>query len=162
MAKRRQTGDPAEIRRRLVELLNDFESRLENDELRAQVQALVPAMLLLRRLGSSLIPASDAGSARCRILHYLRRYPFTVIAGDELSVVSGISEYARRIRELRVQFGWPIYSGSTAKEMLDEEEADMSDSIFGPTLTAETFAQWVPMTTFLSVRRIAMPHIAGT
>ncbi len=28
-------------------------------------------------------------------------------------VISGIGEWARRVRELRVQFGWWIYSGYT-------------------------------------------------
>ncbi len=37
-------------------------------------------------------------------------------------VVSGIQEYARRVRELKVQFGWPIVSGLTAKQMADENE----------------------------------------
>ena len=49
-------------------------------------------------------------------------YSFIVIAGEELAVVSGISEWARRVRELRVQFGWPILSGITAKQMAEEGE----------------------------------------
>jgi hypothetical protein len=56
---------------------------------------------------------SDAGSARDRILAYLLRYPHQIIDGDELAVISGISEWARRVRELRVEFGWWIYSGYT-------------------------------------------------
>ena len=32
-------------------------------------------------------------------------------------IVSGISAWARRVRELRVQFGWWIYSGVTFKQM---------------------------------------------
>ena len=40
-------------------------------------------------------------------------------------VVSGIAEWARRVRELRVQFGWSIYSGVTFKDMAeDAREAD--------------------------------------
>jgi hypothetical protein len=57
-----------------------------------------------------------------RILYYFRKYPFRIISGDELLVVSGIQEYARRVRELRVQFGWSIVSGSTAKQMAEEGE----------------------------------------
>jgi len=101
----------------------------------------VPAVHLLRDLGSSLVPEDDADSARGRILYYLRRYPLTVIAGDELGVVSGISEYARRVRELRVQFGWPIYSGQTAKEMLEEEEAEGIGDLFGPELPASVIRE---------------------
>jgi hypothetical protein len=37
-------------------------------------------------------------------------------------VVAGISEWARRVRELRVQFGWTIVSGVAAREMAAEGE----------------------------------------
>lgn len=141
MARRVKNGNPEKLRRRLIELLTDFEQRLNEDDLRDQVQALVPAVYILRDLGSSLIPKNDAASARERILYYLRRYPFTVIAGDELAVVSGISEYARRVRELRVEYGWPIYSGITAKEMLEEELTDGTGEIFGPQLTPEVIGE---------------------
>jgi len=43
-----------------------------------------------------------------------------VIDGDELMVVSGIGEWARRVRELRVQFGWWIYSGYTFADIADD------------------------------------------
>lgn len=137
MGRRVKAGDPSVLRSQLINLLNDFEQRLNEDDLRDQVQALVPAVYLLRDLGSSLIPKEDAASARERILYYLNRYQFTVIAGDELAVVSGISEYARRVRELRVEYGWPIYSGKTAKEMLEEELSDGTGEIFGPQLSPE-------------------------
>jgi hypothetical protein len=35
-------------------------------------------------------------------------------------VVSGIGEWARRLRELRVQFGWWIYSGVTFADMVED------------------------------------------
>jgi hypothetical protein len=120
---RRPTGnDPEAIRKQLMELLRGFEKHLQGGDLREKVLALVPCHRLLRDLGCSLIPKQDAASARDRILTYLRKYPFVVIAGEELAVVSGISEWARRVRELRVQFGWPILSGMTAREMADEGE----------------------------------------
>lgn len=140
MARRARLGDPAELRRQLVELLKDFEHRLDDDNLREQVRALVPAVYLLRDLGSSLVPESAASSARERILHYLQRYSHTVIAGDELGVVSGISEYARRVRELRVEYGWPIYSGTTAKEMMEDELAEGVGDLFGPQIPAEAIS----------------------
>lgn len=81
------------------------------------VLLLIPAFNTLRDLGSSLIPRSEAPSARDRIIEYLKQYPYAVIDGSELMIVSGISEWARRVRELRVQFGWWIYSGVTFKQM---------------------------------------------
>lgn len=74
-------------------------------------------------LGCSSLPQSEAASARDRILAYFRRYPRTVIRGDELMVVSGIAEWARRLRELRVKFGWAIFSGLTFRQMVEDANA---------------------------------------
>lgn len=138
------SGNPDLIRRKLIELLEDFEERLRDDDLRHQVKALVPAVYLLRDLGSSLVPRDDARSARQRILYYLQRYPFTVISGDELAVVSGISEYARRVRELRVQKGWPIYSGRTMQEILEDELLNHASDVFGDGVADKTIRSMKP------------------
>ena len=111
-----------EIRKQLQELLNHFEKELKSDNLRSKVLSLVPCFQQLRDLGKSLIPNTIARSARDRILHYFKKYPAVIISGDELLVVSGIQEYARRVRELKVQFGWSIVSGLTAKQMAEENE----------------------------------------
>jgi len=110
------------IRKELEKLIVNFENELKSDNLRQKILALVPCFHGLRNLGKSLIPKTVARSARDRILHYFQKYPHTVIGGDELLVVSGIQEYARRIRELKVQFGWLIVSGITAREMTQESE----------------------------------------
>lgn len=118
MARRSQPSNvPEELRQSLVELLTNFAEELKKEDLREKVVALVPAFHKLRDLGSSLIPQSEAASARERIIAYLKQYPRVVINGDELMVVSGIDEWARRVRELRVQFGWWIYSGVTFNQM---------------------------------------------
>ena len=118
MARRSQPSNvPEELRQSLVELLTNFAEELHKEALREKVVALVPAFHKLRDLGSSLIPQSEAASARERIIAYLKQYPRVVIDGDELMVVSGINEWARRVRELRVQFGWWIYSGVTFTQM---------------------------------------------
>lgn len=111
-----------DIRKKLQLLLENFEQELQSDSLRNKVLALVPCFNHLRDLGKSLIPPTVAGSARARILHYFQKYPAVIISGDELLVVSGIQEYARRVRELKVQFGWSIVSGLTAKQMAEENE----------------------------------------
>ncbi len=82
----------------------------------------MPVHNLLRDLGSSLITGECVTAARDRILHYFRKYPLVIIGGEEIMVVAGISEWARRLRELRVEFGWSIVSGATAKEMAKEED----------------------------------------
>lgn len=124
MARRSRQSVPEEIRQELVSLLQNFESKLANDDLREQVLDLIPAYRLINDLGSSLVP-EDIPSARERILYYLKKYPLTIINGEELMVVAGISEWARRVRELRVQFGWPIITGISAAEMAEEGDFDI-------------------------------------
>lgn len=120
MPRRSRQGQLENIRSTLVKLLVNFKNELQSPDLRAKVQALIPAYHFLRDLGSSLIPREQAASARDRILFYLRKYPRLVVEGDELMVVSGIGEWARRVRELRVQFGWWIYSGVTVADMVED------------------------------------------
>ena len=116
-----------QIRKEVQNLLANFEDELKKDDLRNKVLALVPVFRRLRDLGKSLISKEQASAARDRILYYFQKYPFTVIRGDELLVVSGIQEWPRRVRELRVQFGWMIISGTTAKQMKEEGEFEFAE-----------------------------------
>lgn len=121
MARRAAAHDPARTVDEIKHLLDTFLERIDDDDLRAQVRSLIPAFHAVRDLGKSLIPPELASSARERILVYLQRYPLQVIEGDELLVVAGIGEWARRLRELRVQFGWSICSGVTFKDLAEDE-----------------------------------------
>ena len=121
--------DPEALRQKVASLIKNFEAELRSGELRPKVLALVPIFHGLRDLGKALIPAQYASAARDRILYYFRQYPGTIIHGDELLVVSGIQEYARRLRELRVQFGWAIVSGVTVKEMRQEEADEVPEEL---------------------------------
>ena len=113
------------LRRKVEELIRNFAANLRTSDLRPKVLALIPIFKELRNLGKALIPAKYASAARDRILYYFQKYSKTVISGDELLVVSGIQEYARRVRELRVQLGWAIASGVTIKEMCEIEADDI-------------------------------------
>ena len=128
MAKRTKPGSPEEYRLQLVELLENFQEYLRSSELRDQVLQLVPATKLLQNLGCSLIQGEETGSARGRILAYMKKYVGVILSGEELMVVAGISEYARRIRELRVQYGWNILTGVTLNNMPPEELSDLFHS----------------------------------
>lgn len=135
MRTRRRPTDSEALRQELVKLLTDFRHHLASEDLRGKVLALLPACALLRRLGTSLLPNEDTTAARDRILMYMRSYSGIVIAGDELMVVSGIQEWPRRLRELRVQFGWPILSGTTVREMASEGDPlpeDVDASVMKP------------------------------
>lgn len=127
MARRSKKSEPETLRKQLLALITNFEHRLADDSLREQVLSLIQANHLLRDLGSSLMHEEGCNSARDRILAYLLKYPRVVIHGDELMVVAGISEYARRIRELRVQFGWSVLSGTTLKEMIEQDEMTLEE-----------------------------------
>lgn len=123
MPRRSKPQNAEELRNKLVDLLTNFRHELESGDLRSKVIALIPAHHLLWDLGSSLISSADPTSARDRILLYLKTYPRTIIQGEELMVVAGIGEWARRVRELRVEFGWSIVNGVTAKEMAEEGDS---------------------------------------
>jgi len=130
MARRSKPANPETLRKELLELITNFEEKLLENDLRSKVIALVPAYRVLRDLGSSLIPVEEAKSARDRILAYFRHYPGAVISGEELSVVAGINDWPRRVRELRVEYGWPIATGVTINEILKEaNEAGQTEEI---------------------------------
>ncbi|MGW5884481.1 HNH endonuclease [Streptomyces koyangensis] len=75
-------------------------------------------------------------SAREAILLYLLHHVDEPVPADALASVSGITEWGRRVRELRVEFGWPIDSGVTRDDlpydhyrlMADQPDADLADS----------------------------------
>ena len=140
MARRPKVSDPNALRRDLIDLLTNFEEHLLASELRQQVRELVPANKLLQGLGSSLLPNGASLSAPDRIISYLRRFPGQVIDGDELMVVAGISEYARRVRELRVEQGWPILSGVTAADLRKEyETGDVEEAELPPAMRPDQY-----------------------
>ena len=117
MPRRKRPSDAEQLREQLISLLVNFENYLKHKDLRSQVKKLIEASELLGNLGVSLPEVRQGSSARDRILLYMQKHVGTVLDGRELMVVSGISEYARRIRELRVEFGWPILTGVTIQEL---------------------------------------------
>ncbi|MEU8877918.1 HNH endonuclease signature motif containing protein [Streptomyces javensis] len=88
------------------------------------------------RKGLSQVNASfGIASGREAILLYLRRHVGTPVPGDTLAGVSGIAEWARRVRELRVEYGWPIESGINRDDLphdhyrltADQPDTDLAD-----------------------------------
>lgn len=59
----------------------------------------------------------DTVSVRDRVISYMKQHAGIPIDGSELMVVAGVSDWARRVSELQVQFGWWIFSGITLKQM---------------------------------------------
>lgn len=105
-----------ELRQQLSSLLAGL-SPMTGPDVRTYVLELVPVHFLLRALGVSLFPDQSEDAARDRILSYMKRYPQVVISGEEILVVAGIQEWARRLRELKTQSGWKILSGLAIDQM---------------------------------------------
>ncbi|HEY8685488.1 MAG TPA: HNH endonuclease [Chloroflexota bacterium] len=90
---------------------------------KVQVRHRKLASLVGQRLG---LPRG----AKARLLAYLRLRKGRVVDKDELSGVSGIHEWARRVRELRVEDGWQISSDQTRDDLQPGQyvlEADTPD-----------------------------------
>ena len=141
MARRSQTGNPEELRLKLLELLSDLPDRLARGNIGEQVSSLVEVNLHLRALGASIgasLAPEDADSGRARILAYLRTQVGQIVHTDELMIVAGIGDYPRRIRELRADHGWPIISGLAVRDM----RADMDSG--GPGSRAEQLGRMAP------------------
>jgi hypothetical protein len=84
---------------------------LQSDDVRTNVLALVAAQERLGVLGRNL--SGGASSAIDAIMGYMSQYVGKPISSAELSVVAGIRDYARRIRELR-SMGYRIVCGNNA------------------------------------------------
>lgn len=84
-------------------------------DLRSKVLRLVTILQDTRRLNIAMLRTEeiDSRAARDRIRHYFTRLVGVTLDAIELEVVSGISDYGRRIRELRVQDGYKILSGAS-------------------------------------------------
>jgi hypothetical protein len=97
------------------ELIRRFGSEAGGLSLRGKVLLLVDMDGRFKELGVTVVTEHfpDARSARERIRLYLIENAGHIIDGRELAVVSGISEYARRIRELRVEQGYRILTGAS-------------------------------------------------
>lgn len=78
---------------------------------REKVLLLVEILGSVKNIGINTNPAAAKVDARERIRLYLIEHVGVAVAAVELQVVSGISEYGRRVRELRVEDGYKILTG---------------------------------------------------
>lgn len=109
---------PDELEARLDEvtaLLGEYASKSEGLSLREKVIRLARVLQGVRAVNVAAVRADgcDARGGKERIRLYLVHHVNQVIDGVELEVVSGISEYARRVRELRVEEGYRILTGAS-------------------------------------------------
>lgn len=118
MARRRRIRNVDWLIKQIDERLQEF-GRIRSDlQLRDKVLRLVEVVEHTKDLGVSVVAESgwDKCGARERIRLYFIEYPGVVIDRSELEVVAGISDYPRRIRELRVEQGYQVVSGASPDE----------------------------------------------
>lgn len=118
MAKRIRIASVESLISDIDHKLNQLNIELTGFTLRQKVLQLVDLQYESRCLGVSVVVADglSPSSARDRIQCYFQRYVGEIIDGAELDIVSGISEYARRVRELRVERGFRIVTGASPDE----------------------------------------------
>lgn len=117
--------------------LAQYRQKYQGLSWREKVLLLVRVHASFRKLSKHTDPVAATVSARERIKLYLLANVGQVIKAVELNVVSGISEYGRRVRELRVEDGYKILTGNssdpdlgfelgTREYLLLEAEPDMT------------------------------------
>lgn len=128
---------PEELPQKVATLLSGLPSSLPatKKELREEVRVLAKVLSSIRGFSKTRLEGLiTATGARERILQYLSLFVGEAIDGDELEVVSGIHEYPRRVRELRVQDGYKIATGVTRKGLrtdqyvLDDARPDKAEA----------------------------------
>jgi len=115
MARRRSARTRAALLSEIDARLRDLGRDAQGMSLREKVLLLVDVQSSVSDLGVGVAVEHGASctNARERIRFYLLENVGVVVGGAELAVVSGISEYARRIRELRVEQGYKILTGAS-------------------------------------------------
>lgn len=118
MPRRTQIVDIKTWLRHIDCQLDAFSGSYVDLSLRERVAKLVSIRHGTDDLGVSVVHDSikcDA-NARARIEAYLIQNVGRVVNSDELAIVSGVSEYGRRVRELRVEMGYRIFTGASSDE----------------------------------------------
>ena len=114
MPRPRMRADVHSLVDHINRLLKRFDEEQDGLLLRDKVFRLVEVLHKTKDLGVSVARSSgiDGGAAKERLRLYLCEFCELPIKGDELEVVAGISEYARRVRQLRVEEGYRIGTGA--------------------------------------------------
>ncbi|KQR10435.1 hypothetical protein [Cellulomonas sp. Leaf334] len=117
-------SDPLAEFQTAVADLTDLTGAVARQESHGEVvEALTRLRLAITRVyGTDRRPQAGAGNgARPAILQYLVANLNEWVSGDELAAVSGIGEWARRVRELRVELGYEIEEDRGNYRLLEVE-----------------------------------------
>lgn len=116
MPRRTRVLDIQELLQHINRQLDEYSAAYDELTLQARVAKLVEIRHGTDDLGVSVLHDSIEceRNARARIEAYLVANVGRVVHSDELAVVSGISEYGRRLRELRVETSYRIFTGASS------------------------------------------------
>jgi hypothetical protein len=116
-------GDPADEFRTAVERLAELADEVAAERAQeAVLDAVADLRVAIARAYRGRRPRSDSGGgARNRILAHLIKHRGEWVGSDELAAVSGIGEWARRVRELRGELGYEIEEGGGRYRLTSEE-----------------------------------------
>ncbi len=104
------SSDPVSDYAQAVEDLLRLQSRVAAQEDQQQVLDAITRLRLsvVRAYGGRRLRHPQGSGAKKLILLYLQEHAAEWVYGEELAAVSGIGEWARRVRELRVEQGFEI------------------------------------------------------
>jgi len=120
MPAKKKTGNPDRTVKKLISeaeaTLRQYEKTYDGLSWREKVILLVDLNKPVSQLGKYSNPQAAKVAAVERIRLYLLENVGQIIDAKELKIVAGISQYARRVRELRVQDGYKIITGASYSE----------------------------------------------
>jgi hypothetical protein len=109
---------------RLLVLADELEAEEADDQ---AFDEIVAELVGAQRDSFGARPRATRGQgAKQKILTYLLNHCGRVIHGEELAAVSGIQEWARRVRELRVEDGYEIVELGSSTYRLERADPDLS------------------------------------
>jgi hypothetical protein len=119
-----QGGDTKKALQDLADRLADIARSLDSAG-RGDLQEVIVEIIGVRDRLFGPPPQSPRGEgAKGKILAYFQAHVGEEVTGSQLSEVSGIQEWARRVRELRVEDGWQIEELGGSRYVLRTLERD--------------------------------------
>ena len=127
-ARRRVAVDARQARAQIhavAERLSSFAERLDAGATRDELDVAVAE---LRHVQTSYFGprprAAHGQGAKWKLLDYMKQRVGQIVYGDELHAISGIHEWPRRIRELRVEDGYDISELGRSRYRLERVDPD--------------------------------------
>jgi DNA mismatch endonuclease Vsr len=117
---------------RVAERAREFATLLEEGDKRVNRELVDELVAELRRTQLDAFGpigrAAPGQGAKSRILAYLLARSGQVVRGEELAEISGIQEWPRRVRELRVQDGYSIAEVGSSAYRLESDQPDLDQA----------------------------------